>query len=377
MATGDLCVLSEIKQYLGLLGKPITGITQANPAVITCNAHGLSTGAQVGLSGINGMSTLNDLIVTATVLTPNTFSIGVNTTAASPYVSGGYVSVDDPILSRLITQVSAWIKTIINRDLNLQTYSEIRSSYLGQTKLQLYQYPVFEIYSVTVNGSLIKESTNQNIAGWVQDYDSVAFRNMSLPKGYANVVINYAAGYDPMPMDINQACMELVAWRYKEKDRIAQTNKSVGGENVTFITAKEGYPHIMKIIDEYKRVSPQQVSSKSTGIPINPQTQQGTAVLTTTTTALNQVVDTVSTLNYKTIHYLVQVNSGNDYQISQITLVTNGLTVSITEYGLVTSATVLATFTADLYNNNIRLLVSPVNPSTTIKAFRTAISVGQ
>lgn len=68
----------------------VSGITQANPGVVTTNlAHGLTAGATLALSNIVGMTQLNGVEFTATILTPSTFSIGINTTGYGAYVSGG------------------------------------------------------------------------------------------------------------------------------------------------------------------------------------------------------------------------------------------------------------------------------------------------
>lgn len=70
----------------------ISGASKANPGVITAASHGFSTGDQVYLSGIGGMTELNNRRVTITVLSSNTFSIGVNTSAYTTYTSGGTAS---------------------------------------------------------------------------------------------------------------------------------------------------------------------------------------------------------------------------------------------------------------------------------------------
>jgi hypothetical protein len=69
--------------------KTITGITQANPGVVTAVAHGYTTGDRVRLKAISGMTELNDYTVTVTVLTADTFSIGINTAGYTAYTSGG------------------------------------------------------------------------------------------------------------------------------------------------------------------------------------------------------------------------------------------------------------------------------------------------
>lgn len=69
--------------------KNITAITQANPGVISSTAHGFTNGQQVLLSSIGGMTQLNGQLVTVTVVDPNSYSIGINTTGYTAYTSGG------------------------------------------------------------------------------------------------------------------------------------------------------------------------------------------------------------------------------------------------------------------------------------------------
>lgn len=66
-------------------GFGITGITRANPGVITAPYHGLSTGDETFLAGIEGMTQLNGRVVTVTVIDANTFSIGIDTTSFTAF----------------------------------------------------------------------------------------------------------------------------------------------------------------------------------------------------------------------------------------------------------------------------------------------------
>ena len=68
---------------------PITGITQANPGVVTDVAHGHSSGDHIWLDGIVGMTQLNRRRVTITVLSVDTYSIAIDTTGYTAYASGG------------------------------------------------------------------------------------------------------------------------------------------------------------------------------------------------------------------------------------------------------------------------------------------------
>lgn len=68
----------------------IIAATKANPGVITTSyPHNLMTGDTVAINQVNGMTQLNGNLYTITVLTPTTFSIGVDTSGFSTYTSGG------------------------------------------------------------------------------------------------------------------------------------------------------------------------------------------------------------------------------------------------------------------------------------------------
>lgn len=78
-------------------GFGITAITQANPGVITAPYHGLATGDEVYLAGISGMIELNDRVVTVSVLSDHTFSIGVDTSGFAAFTTDdGVVRVGAP-----------------------------------------------------------------------------------------------------------------------------------------------------------------------------------------------------------------------------------------------------------------------------------------
>jgi uncharacterized protein (TIGR02217 family) len=69
--------------------KAITGISQANPGSVTCVGHGFSTGDKIKIISVGGMTQVNGNYYTITVVDPDTFTIGVNTSGYSAYTSGG------------------------------------------------------------------------------------------------------------------------------------------------------------------------------------------------------------------------------------------------------------------------------------------------
>lgn len=71
----------------------VTNITQANPGVVTTNLnHGYTTGQTAQMNGVVGMTGVNGITYTVTVIDEKSFSIGVPTTGFGAYVSGGIVT---------------------------------------------------------------------------------------------------------------------------------------------------------------------------------------------------------------------------------------------------------------------------------------------
>ena len=70
--------------------KTITAATKANPVKLTITAHGMTTGKELMVTDIGGMTQLNDKIYKVTVVDANTVTLnGVNGTAFTAYTSGG------------------------------------------------------------------------------------------------------------------------------------------------------------------------------------------------------------------------------------------------------------------------------------------------
>lgn len=74
------------------IGGTPTAITQANPGVVTINAHGLVNGDPVYATGVGGMVELNNREFTVAGATANTFQLsGINTTAYGAFTAGGSI----------------------------------------------------------------------------------------------------------------------------------------------------------------------------------------------------------------------------------------------------------------------------------------------
>lgn len=78
--------------------KPITGITQAAPTVVTCVGHGLVDGWTVTFESVGGMRDINDQKVQVEVIDADTFRIPcMNSLGYKAYVSGGVIRYLAPV----------------------------------------------------------------------------------------------------------------------------------------------------------------------------------------------------------------------------------------------------------------------------------------
>jgi hypothetical protein len=119
------------------------------------------------------------------------------------------------------------------------------------------------------------------------------------------------------------------------------------------------------------------VSNTITTTDLNLNNITDITVGTYTTGNTNQVVVSVTPSSvYRTVKYTMQLTSGSSYHSEEITIVHNGTSVHIVEYGVVYSGGFsLGSFDATLIGSNIGLLFTPVNSSTTLKFVKTSISV--
>ena len=92
----------------------------------------------------------------------------------------------------------------------------------------------------------------------------------------------------------------------------------------------------------------------------------------TATTEVN--LDTFAHADFRAARYIVAMSRGTDFHSTEIMLVHDGTTVSLTQYGVLQDNT-LATFDADISGDNVRLKCTPASAtSTTIKFDRTLVA---
>jgi hypothetical protein len=172
-----------------------------------------------------------------------------------------FPATDDTLLSRLITAASQFIQSWLQRQIAVSDWIEIRDGDGGQ-RLAFANFPVSAVWSLSIDGLNIPPApapggiTGGFGAGYVFSPTELALRGYVFTRRAQNVSVTYTAGYANVPPDIAQACIELVARRYRERTRIGEVSKALmSGETVTF-SQKDMSDDVKTLLAQYQTVAP-------------------------------------------------------------------------------------------------------------------------
>ena len=203
-----------------------------------------------------------------------------------------FPSTDDALLRRLITAASQYIQTWLNRQIALQDWIEVRDGIgnaLGpiEARYQFAVFPVSAVSLVVVDGLTIPPipasppalpgiaaiSTFAAQAGYLFSPTQLVIRGYPVPRKAGCLTMQYTAGYAVTPPDLAQACIELVALRYRERSRIGEISRAIGGGETVSYSQKDMSDSIKTLIQQYRIVTP------VAGVLILAPTQTDTATL--------------------------------------------------------------------------------------------------
>lgn len=152
----------------------------------------------------------------------------------------------DTLLEYLITRMSTFIRTYCGRDFDQTTYTD--DKYDGEYKndgfLRLRHFPIISVTSLYDDTS--REFTAdteiesgdyiiRNDEGIIQLLDGVFFN-----EDYQNIKITYVAGYSTIPEDLEQACIDLVGFKFNTRQSSGKRSERLGRWAVTYVTLGEG-----------------------------------------------------------------------------------------------------------------------------------------
>jgi len=186
-----------------------------------------------------------------------------------------FPATDDALLTRLIAAASQYIQTWLNRQIASQDWMEVRDgsgTVLGprEVRYQFAAFPVSAVSLVIVDGLTIPQvlasqpappgiaviSTFANQAGYLFSPTQLVIRGYTIPRKAGCVTLQYTAGYAVTPPDLAQACIELVALRYRERSRIGEVARAIGGGETASYSQKDMSDSIKALIQQYRIVTP-------------------------------------------------------------------------------------------------------------------------
>jgi len=167
-----------------------------------------------------------------------------------------FPAADDALLTRLISAASQFIQGWLNRRIAPCDWQEVRDGTGGQ-RLQFANPPVTAVLSVTIDGHTISPASPGGglAGGYLFTSTELVLHGHVFSRGAQNVILLYTAGYVVTPPEITQACIELVAQRYRERSRIGAVSKSLGGETVRF-SQLDMSADIRTVLAQYRMVAP-------------------------------------------------------------------------------------------------------------------------
>lgn len=164
------------------------------------------------------------------------------------YLNLGTNTSADALLGRLISAASSWVRSYLNRDITQQAYTDTLDG-TGTQRMIVAQYPVTALTSVTVDGQDVTANVISDGRRLLKLKDGYGV----FTEGTGNVVVNYTAGYATTPYDIEQAVIEIVALRFREKDRVGTSTVNTRGESVTF-NVTDVPASVRTLLNNYRKV---------------------------------------------------------------------------------------------------------------------------
>ena len=168
-----------------------------------------------------------------------------------------FPATDDALLTRLITAASQFIQSWLNRQIASGDWQEIRDGTGGQ-RLAFANIPVSAVLSLSIDGLDIPPAPGDGGfgAGYVFTPTELALRGYAFTRRAQNVFVTYTAGFAATPPDIAQAAIELVCQRYRERTRIGEVSRALGGSETVTFSQQDMSADVKLLLSQYRVVAP-------------------------------------------------------------------------------------------------------------------------
>jgi len=168
-----------------------------------------------------------------------------------------FPDTDDVLLTGLITAASQFIQTWLGRQIASADWQEVRDGSGGQ-RLAFANTPVTAVLSLSIDGIAIPPAPADGGygAGYTFSPTELVLRGYVFTRRAQNVIVTYTAGFAVTPPDIAQAAIELVAQRYRERTRIGETSRALGGSETVTYSQRDMSDDVKLLLSQYRALAP-------------------------------------------------------------------------------------------------------------------------
>ena len=174
----------------------------------------------------------------------------------------------DDFLIRLINRATGIIEKEVDRLLKKRVYvgdlKQFGSDGTDMDIIWLFQFPVISVEKVNLGFNSADLATDEFVVypdGWIR-LVTRPFRFVVagvVPEGVQNINVDYTAGFDPVPDELVQACLDQIAHMYRRSpkasggSRAGLESRSVGDTSENFIDDATIPPAVMQVLGNYRR----------------------------------------------------------------------------------------------------------------------------
>lgn len=184
----------------------------------------------------------------------------LTTLAAVKAQLGLKINDDDDLLGRLITAASDFLRVYCDADIFPETtYTDYwRGNGISETVVLVHR-PVQSVASVVLEQQgTVPAYSAATRRGWQRNSPK---GNVLRLRGYAPgegelCTVTYSANFQTVPSEIGLAITDMVARAYRERSRIGEASKSVGGEVISFTVKDVGDARTLVMLEHYRRRIP-------------------------------------------------------------------------------------------------------------------------
>lgn len=163
-------------------------------------------------------------------------------------------TAQDVLLQDLIMRIGTWAERYCDRSFAKATYTEQRDGD-GTATLLVRQWPLLSVTSLYDDPIRVFGAATQIAAADFALYSNqgmIRLDGLVFSAGIQNVKITYEAGYADIPEDLQQALIELVADRFRNKENQGIRSLAIGSYRVDY--GEEELPSEIKgVLDGYRR----------------------------------------------------------------------------------------------------------------------------